>query len=141
MTKSLNDILSEIDKKNAATTAGTQMHAQMARASDDPELMQCIKSVPGLNAFFGSDSRVEVPVAGFIKGKFISRRIDRMRINHAESSIAILDYKTDTDKSRRHDEYVDQLSEYVNLLRQIYPGYTISAHILWLHDWHLEQII
>lgn len=103
--------------------------------------MERIHSVPGLDAFFAAGSRCEVPVAGFINGKFISRRIDRMRVDDAQKSVAVLDYKTDTDKSARHGEYVAQLREYAALLRRIYPGYKISAHILWMHDWCMERII
>jgi ATP-dependent helicase/nuclease subunit A len=89
--------------------------------------------------FFSDDSRAEAPIAGFISGKFISRRIDRLVITDGE--ILFLDYKTDVDKTARIDSYKKQLNEYAELLRGAYPSRKISGYILWLKDWSLERIV
>ena len=83
----------------------------------------------------------EVPVAGYINGRFVSRRIDRLVINDDKKEVSILDYKTDVDKSTFHDKYVAQIKEYVTLLYGIYPEYKIHAYLLWLNDFSLEEVL
>ena len=147
MTSKLRDLLENHDRRTFATNTGTRTHARMQHVtidgvheSGDAELIRGIKSCPGLAEYFSAQSRTEVPVAGYINGRFISRRIDRMHINPATKTITVLDYKTDSDKSAFHDKYVAQLNEYRALLRKIYPDHTISCRILWIHDWTVEII-
>lgn len=130
-----------------ATRAGTDMHERLrkividdATARGDAELIARIQPNAPLAEYFGPRARTEVPVAGTINGRFISRRIDRMIVDTATKTIKILDYKTDTDRRARRDKYKTQLQEYRDLLGAIYPGFTISAAILWTHDWTLEII-
>lgn len=130
-----------------ATRAGTDMHERLrkividaATARGDAELIARIQPNAPLAEYFGPHARTEVPVAGTINGRFISRRIDRMIVDTAAKTIKILDYKTDTDRRARRDKYKTQLQEYRDLLGAIYPGFTISAAILWTHDWTLEII-
>ncbi len=130
-----------------ATSAGTDMHERLrkiaidgAAARGDAELIARIQTNAHLAEYFGPNARTEVPVAGTINGRFISRRIDRIIVDTAAKTIKILDYKTDTDRRARRDKYKIQLQEYRDLLGAIYPGFTISAAILWTHDWTLEVI-
>lgn len=143
----LHNILSAHDSVVFATTHGTQMHARLQNVvidgnitRGDSELVEKIQNVPDLLPFFTPNSRVEVPIAGTINNRFISRRIDRMVIDDISKNIDVLDYKTDTDYNVFRDKYISQLREYVTLLRTIYPDYTIGAYILWTHDFSLEKL-
>lgn len=147
MTNNIRDLLRLRDGQIFATNAGTKMHARLKRifiddetATMDKELVGYISANPILRSFFTKDSLTEVPVAGFIDGKFISRRIDRMLINHDHKSVLIMDYKTDINPVLRRNGYKAQLDEYAKLLRKIYPDYTIRKFILWTHTWTSEEI-
>ena len=96
-----------------------------------------IKQNPEILKFWGAGARTEVPIAGLTDGKFQSLRIDRMIVQGDE--VLFLDYKTDQTRERR-DEYIKKLSQYSALLARVYHGKKIRAHILWLHDWELEEV-
>lgn len=143
----LNDILSAHDRTHFATMRGTQMHLRLQHVIidgdtmyGDAELVSLICQKTSLLPFFTKKSRTEVPIAGTINNRFISRRIDRLVINDTTKTIRLLDYKTDADRAIFRDKYIIQLREYAHLLRAIYPGYKISAHILWTHDFSLENV-
>lgn len=143
----LTQIIKNIEQSCHATESGTQMHARLHGVTidgvnhrGDPELISRILSVSGLAKMFSPLSRTEVPVAGTICGKFISRRIDRLLIDKESKTIDILDYKTDTSRAMHYNEYVNQLNEYAALLHAIYPDYSISGYILWTHDFSLEKL-
>lgn len=146
MTTRLHKILNELERTAHATDTGRHMHAKLqnivigATPRGDAELIKKIQSHPELAEFFGADSKTEVPIAGYIDGRFASRRIDRLSINHAAKTLRILDYKTDINRDVMHDKYVRQLGEYVRLLGEIYPDFSVGAYILWTHDWQLEKI-
>jgi len=150
MTQNLTD-LHDLIKTRAhtehATDAGRRMHAKLQRividgnaARGDAELVSRIKSCGTLAEFFAPNSRTEVPVAGYINDRFISRRIDRMRIDHDARRIDILDYKTDISRDALQEKYARQLGEYRELMGRIYPGYEIRTYILWTHFWELERV-
>lgn len=143
----LLDLISKRKSQKHAIEQGVMMHAKMQHIvigdkcnQGDPELIEKIKSKPELISYFNPTSRVEAPIAGRIKGKFISRRIDRLVINDDTKSIVFLDYKTDLDKNALRDKYIIQMREYAQLLGDIYPDYRISGLILWLTDFTLEKI-
>lgn len=136
----ISDIVSKYQNDRFAVDAGRIVHIQMQFAESNQKLMGKIKSSPEILDFFGSNSRAEVPVAAILHGRFVSRRIDRLTIDHKNKTIKILDYKTDVNRLDFRDKYVAQLNEYREILSQIYPKYNIKTYILWLHDWQLEQI-
>ena len=146
MTTTLHDLIAREDATAHATGVGSDMHLKMQRVSlsrprpDTAPLIEKIKTIPGLVAFFGPDSRPEVPVAGTVNGRFISRRLDRLVVDTAGKTVRILDYKTDIDRTARRGKYIAQLREYATLMRRIYPGFAVECYILWLHDWTLEKI-
>lgn len=147
MADNLKQFLSEQNNKKFATEQGAKQHAKMQRVTidpdaekGDPELIARIKSKPELIPLFSSASRAEAPIAGYINGKFISRRIDRMMVNNDEKSVIFLDYKTDIDKKLFREKYIVQMNEYATLLRSIYPGYSVHGFILWLQDFTIDQI-
>ena len=149
MTQSLNDFLSDIERKKYATQQGSNMHMllqnvvidDMGNSRGNTDIISIIKQKSDLKPYFVPDAKTEVPIAGIINGVFISRRIDRLIIDNQTKTIAFLDYKTDTDKTTFYDKYKKQLNEYAQLLRSVYQGYKISGFILWIHDWELEKMV
>lgn len=148
MTNKLEQILSAKTHQEHATATGRAVHAKMSHVFyaqngwvGDKDIIKKLSDVSDMCELFGPLSRTEVPIAGYINGKFISRRIDRLYINHDTKSIVVLDYKTDLDKKLFYKKYIEQLTEYCALLTQIYHGYHIECKILWLNDFTLENII
>ncbi|MDO5012558.1 MAG: PD-(D/E)XK nuclease family protein [Pseudomonadota bacterium] len=147
MTDTLRELLKQHDAASHAIDAGTHMHEKMRHVfidgdstRGDTEIIKKIAAHKELLQFFDTDSQTEVPVAGFVHGKFISRRIDRMVISHDAKTIMILDYKTDTNPDEHRTAYHAQVTEYMELLRMIYPKYTVRGFILWLHNFELESV-
>lgn len=141
MTSALAKIIQTQRAQKYATDAGVRMHNKLQFASpSDTNLWQQIQSCPGLEKYFVSTARTEVPIAGYINGRFVSRRIDRMVIDTKSKKIYILDYKTDTNRTDNRTKYIYQLREYRDLVRMIYPDFDIETTILWTHDWTLEKI-
>ena len=147
MSTQMHKIINDIASQKHATDAGTHMHDLLrqikidgAVQSGDADIVSRLLRLSELLPLFSSAAKTEVPVAGIVRGKFVSRRFDRMLIDGAGRCVYVLDYKTDTDKNVYHDKYIAQLREYTELARQIYPGYKILAQILWTHDWTVESI-
>lgn len=147
MTQTLKKFLTGAKNKEFATTAGTQMHMRLQHIVVDesgncgvPELVDIIQKHQDLKPFFVAAAKTEVPIAGFVNGRFISRRIDRLLIDDTTKTIDFIDYKTDTDKTIFIERYRCQLNEYAQLLHSAYPDYKINSYILWLTDWKLEQV-
>ena len=148
MTQKLTEFLTSAKNKEFATNTGTHMHALLQRVvidtdceKGDTDIITTIKNCPDLLPFFVKSAQTEAPIAGNIRGHFVSRRIDRLLINHNTKTIDFIDYKTDTDKNTYIEQYKYQLKEYAELLHSAYPGYKINGYILWLHDWSLNKII
>ena len=144
----LNTIIQEQESKKIATDHGTNFHAKLSKVVfvdgkfvGDIDIITHIKNNTELCEIMGPLSRSEVPVAGYVNGAFLSRRIDRLYINNNTKTIVVLDYKTDTDRKLYYEKYRVQLTEYYELLKQIYPGFNISCKILWLNDFTLENVI
>lgn len=144
----LSKILDDTDKVKRATDAGKNMHHRLQGVriakeaiSGDDVLVQKIVRSPDLCRMFDGLSRVEVPIAGTVYGRFVSRRIDRLRIDNATKTVDVLDYKTDTDKTIFYDKYLAQVREYMALVSKLYPGHRINGYILWTHDFELEQVV
>lgn len=146
MTKQkISALLSEQEHQKYATKAGLEAHKKIHTINLDTnqggmDLIERIQSNPEIAKFFHSDARTEVPIAGYIKGKFLSRRIDRMFIDNDTKNIFFLDYKTDTDKNALHDQYTKQIKEYKALLRDAFPDFSVHGYLLWLTDFDIEEI-
>jgi len=148
MTQNLAKFLKEAKSKEFAINTGTKSHATLQHIivdsgceSGDYNIIQIIKKRPDLQPFFTKNAQNEVPIAGKIHGRFISRRIDKLLINKTTKTIDFIDYKTDTNKSAHIDKYKNQIQEYAKLLHSAYPYYKINGYILWLQDWALDKII
>lgn len=143
MTHKLSDFLDDINRRNIATSYGTDFHNRLQNIqinNTDDKLVQQILTNNDLARLFDALSKPEVPIAGHINGEFVSRRIDRLRIDETNKTIEILDYKTDTNHDARRRHYIAQLDEYKKLMSEIYPDFKITCFILWIHDWTLERI-
>ena len=123
------------------------MHIQLGRIviSDqghkgDGGLIEKILQNPILIKLFSPFAQTEVPIAGLVNNRFVSRRIDRLLIDNQNKTVWILDYKTDVNRDVFIDVYRNQLQEYAKLMRQIYPDYSIEKYILWTHNWMLERV-
>lgn len=143
----LHKILQTYQNTSRATATGTKMHARLQRVfidgsntTGDADLISKISQNHEIAYLFAPSSQTEVPIAGIINSKFISRRIDRLIIDDQKKVIKILDYKTDTSHDTYHDIYVAQIREYASLLHAIYPDYKITGYILWTHDFSLEKV-
>lgn len=148
MKNKLQELLDAKSQKHFATTSGADMHKRLEHVFfrfdgpvGDKELCDKISKNSELVKLMGPLSKTEVPIAGFVNGIFVSRRIDRLYIDKDNKQIVVLDYKTDTSKDVFRDKYIIQLKEYRDLLTQVFPGFTISCKILWLCDFTLENII
>ena len=149
MTQKLTEFLAQQKSKKCSTQTGTNAHAVMQNIivddefgdKGDEEIIKKIRSLPQIKPYFCKNAKKEVPIAGFIKGVFVSRRIDRLLINQNTKTIDFIDYKTNIDKDEFIDKYKLQLKEYAELLGSAYPDYKISGYILWLHDWTFDKII
>ena len=149
MTNKLTKLMDDKARQNFALAAGTEMHARLknvffdanGNASGDSDIIAKLSKNKELIEYMGPLSKTEVPIAGYIGGKFKSLRIDRLYINKTNKQIVIIDYKTDLDKEKFHKEYVAQVKEYHQVLTDAYPDFTIAAKILWLSDFTLENVI
>ena len=143
MDKTIRELLKEYDTKKHATDAGNVMHKKMRLVNvlnDKDEVANYINSRPELAMFFAPNARTEVPIAAFINGKFVSRRIDRLVIDDKNMVVHIMDYKTDVNKETFRSNYIAQVREYMSIMNKIYPKYKVYGYILWLHDWTLEKL-
>ena len=90
----LHDILTAHNSKRHATEAGANMHIRLRRivldkdeVCGDTDLVKRIGQKPEVAKFFCKAAKTEVPIAGTIKNKFISRRIDRLCIDKQKKHI------------------------------------------------------
>ena len=148
-TNKITNLINDKTHQDYATSSGVATHTRMqhiffdakgAPLSDD-EIVAHIAQKPELVEYMGPLSKTEVPIAGYINGRFISRRIDRLYVNHTTKSVVVIDYKTDLDKERFRSKYIEQLAEYHRLLVEVSPEYPIVCKILWLNDFALENVI
>ena len=148
MTQNLTDFLTAQANKKYATQNGTTVHQLLRnvifdkdKIIGDKNIITQIQNHPEILPFFVSTAQTEVAIAGILNGVFVSRRIDRLLINHKTKTIDFIDYKTDINKNEFIDKYKKQLFEYAQLLQSAYQGYKITGYILWIHDWQLNKTV
>lgn len=144
----LHVVMHEQESKKIATNRGAEVHLRLSKIVfhdndfvGDSNIISHIKNNAELCEIMGPLSYPEVPIAGYVNGVFLSRRIDRLYVNKKAKKIIVLDYKTDIDRNLYYEKYRVQLTEYYELLKQIYPDFSITCKILWLNDFTLENII
>jgi ATP-dependent helicase/nuclease subunit A len=88
-------------------------------------------------AVFGPGSRAEVAIAGAAKGLpaglAISGRIDRLLVEPGR--VLVVDFKTNRPSPDRieevEDAYIGQMAIYAAVLREVFPGRSIEAALVW----------
>ena len=105
-------------------------------ADQRSEMMDAALAVLGDRRFaavFGPGSKAEVALAGTARGIRISGRVDRLVVT--DDRVLVVDFKTNRpapDRVEDADEaYLRQLALYVVLLREVFPGRTIEAALVW----------
>lgn len=89
------------------------------------------------SAVFGPGSRAEVALAGtsahLPKGLAVSGRVDRLVVD--EGRVLVIDYKTNRPSPDRIEDadpaYLAQMAVYAAVLREVFPGRTIEAALVW----------
>ncbi len=101
------------------------------------ELKQIFEN-PEFAPVFSENARAEVALTGTIRSDDgtqieVSGQIDRLIVG--DNQVVIVDYKTNLHPAETARdvplEYRAQLSVYREILKQIYPGRSICAHLLW----------
>jgi ATP-dependent helicase/nuclease subunit A len=108
-----------------------QQRAEMASAAfavlDDPQFAEV----------FGPGSRAEAAIAGTAKelpdGLAVSGRVDRLLVT--PTRVLVVDYKTNRPAPASIEEadeaYRIQMAIYVAVLREVFPGRTVEAALVW----------
>jgi len=93
-------------------------------------------------AVFGPNSRAEAPIVGDAAGKAVRGIVDRLAVE--ADRVIVLDFKTDRpsprDVEKAPEQYVLQLALYREVLRQIFPGKSVSCALLWTEAPHLMEL-
>jgi len=88
---------------------------------------------PDFAPLFGPSSRAEVPITGLAGDRIVSGQIDRLCV--LDNEVWIVDYKTNRlpppDASGIPPVYLDQLSAYCSVLKEIYPSKKVRGFLLW----------
>ncbi len=66
-----------------------------------------------------------------------TKRIDRLIIKADENEVWVIDYKL---KGALLKEYKDQIIEYIDLVKQIYPEFKIKGFIIFIQELQVEEI-
>jgi ATP-dependent helicase/nuclease subunit A len=136
MLQSLPDIVFE---KRAAVAARFLANPQLdLKGEQQDEIAKEVLALlhhPDHAALFGMESRAEVPLAGIINDRTVSRQVDRLCL--VDNQVWIVDYKTNRppplNKTDTPRPYRQQLAEYRALLREIYPNRAVRCFLLWTY--------
>ena len=88
-------------------------------------------------AVFGPGSRAEVALAGtsahLPKGLAVSGRVDRLVVDTGR--VLVVDYKTNRPSPDQIEDadpaYLAQMAVYAAVLREVFPGRTVEAALVW----------
>jgi ATP-dependent helicase/nuclease subunit A len=82
---------------------------------------------------FGPGSKAEVALAGTARRIRISGRVDRLVVG--DGRVLVVDFKTNrpapTHVEDADEAYLRQMALYVVLLREVFPGRTVEAALVW----------
>ena len=97
---------------------------------------------PAFASAFGSGSRAEVAVAGYLNGKIVTGQIDRLLVS--DGKVLIVDYKTNRPPPKKVGDtapaYLAQMAAYRALMEKIYPRHQIECALLWTFDARLMPL-
>ncbi len=97
---------------------------------------------PDLAPLFGPDSRAEVPLTGLVNAAVVGGLVDRLVV--LDDRVIIADYKTNRRPPARIEDtptlYLRQMAAYRGVLREIFPGRTISCALVWTQASHVVML-
>ena len=93
--------------------------------------LQNLANHPTFKAFLQQENRCELPYLVKIDDEVVHGYIDFIAFDHDQKIIDIVDFKTDrmNQKEAFVSAYRQQLNTYCQAIEQLYPDYTIRAHI------------
>ena len=131
--------LAGVPASERAASGGSGLTTIEERAALDTVLS--ILDNDGFAWMFGTGSIAEVPVTGpvaALDGRTVSGKIDRLVVRRDQ--VAIIDFKTGPRHDPLPEPYLRQLAVYAAVMREIYPAFTITAHLLWVDACHLTTV-
>lgn len=136
--QALPDLPAEARRRACAEYLALPAQALDAAAQTEivAEVMAILES-PDFDAFFGPNSRAEVPVTGTVEGQdgptLVSGQIDRLVVEPGR--ILVLDYKSARPAPRTAAEtppaYLWQMAAYRAVLQQIWQDRPVECGLLW----------
>jgi len=137
----LLQLLPDVAPEQRATAAGRLLAAE--RDLTDEQRAEMAAAAFGVlddarfSAVFGPGSRAEVALAGtsvhLPKGLAVSGRVDRLVVD--EGRVLVVDYKTNRPSPDQIEDadpaYLAQMAVYAAVLREVFPGRTVEAALVW----------
>ncbi len=97
---------------------------------------------PDHAGLFGTDGKAEVPLIGRVAGRVVSARLDRLVVSG--ETVTVIDFKTNRPPPKNPDAVpaatLRQMALYREALRNIYPGFTVRAVLLWTDGPRLMEL-
>ena len=119
--------------KQANTWLERQFLPAGLKASEIIGMVAQVVRDPDFSAWFGENSRAEVPLAAVVGETVISGRVDRLLIEN--SKVSLLDFKTSRGVPKNADSvptaFLKQMAHYVAALEVIFPDHEIEAALLY----------
>ncbi|MCW5731492.1 MAG: double-strand break repair helicase AddA [Alphaproteobacteria bacterium] len=88
---------------------------------------------PDLEGLFGAGSAAEVPLAGLVNGRAIAGQVDRLLVT--DRKVLVADFKSNRPPPLQPANvaraYLQQMAQYLALLRRIYPDREVTAVLVW----------
>ena len=134
----LLELLPELPPERRETDARAYLAKQIGLSDDQrAEIAEAALAVlrePAFAPVFGPGSRAEAALAGAAPGlPPISGRVDRLVVE--PDRVLVVDYKTNRSAPAAIEAadpaYLDQMSVYSAVLREIFPGRRVEAALLW----------
>lgn len=127
------------DERKAAAMRYLERRGMGWTAGDRIDALGCVLRVLSderFSAVFAQGSRAEVEIAGHLTvagaPRAVSGKIDRLTV--VDGEVLIVDYKTNrvppVDLASIPEGYVAQIAVYAALVRQIFPGHSVRAGLL-----------
>jgi len=137
----LLQLLPDVALDQRATAAGRLLAAERDLTDEQREEMAAaafgVLDDARFAAVFGPGSRAEVALAGtsthLPKGLAVSGRVDRLVVD--EGRVLVVDYKTNRPSPDQIEDadpaYLAQMAVYAAVLREVFPGRTVEAALVW----------
>jgi ATP-dependent helicase/nuclease subunit A len=133
----------------AAPARAAAAHAWLARqgaAGDSADAFArealAVIDDAAIAAAFGPASRAEAPIVGVVDGRAVSGVVDRLVVQR--DRVLALDFKTDRPSPRTIADtppaYLVQMALYRAVLRQIFPGRSVSCALVWTETPHVSAL-